>query len=173
MTEFLGSGLMLAGVAAAAGAAAWRLFRNYSGSNLPELPEGESDRYRVLARLASSEDLRFLRAAPGFRPELAARFRRDRRRIYRMFLREIAADFRRLHARARVLVTEAPGEHAELVERLMRQQVLYWRSLALIELRLALTWTELPEAAVGKLLAGMEELRASLARATSVPDPVM
>jgi len=53
-----------------------------------------------MTRLLGSEDLDFLKAQVGYTPELGRKFSRDRRRIFRLYLRELSADFQRLHQHA-------------------------------------------------------------------------
>lgn len=105
-----------------------------------ELDQAEFSRarYEPMARLMSDEDLVFLKSQPGFRPELGKKYNRERRRIFRLYLQELAWDFHRLHAHAREIVAGLPAEHSPLVGILMRQQVRFWYELAAIELRLSL-----------------------------------
>jgi hypothetical protein len=95
-------------------------------------------RYEPMGRLMSDEDLLFLKAQPGFRPEMGKKFSRERRRIFRLYLEELAADFHRLHAQARSIVASLPADHAPLVGMLIRQQVRFWYEMTAIEMRLSL-----------------------------------
>ncbi len=95
-------------------------------------------RYEPMARLLSEEDLVFLKAQPGFKPEIEKKFIRERRRIFRLYLQELAGDFHRLHAHARFMVASLPSESSPLVGMLVRQQVRFWYELAAIEMRLSL-----------------------------------
>jgi hypothetical protein len=95
-------------------------------------------RYEPMARLMTEEDLLFLRSQPGFRPEMAKSFIRDRRRIFRLYLKELAGDFHRLHMHARVAVASLPSEHSPLVGMLIRQQVRFWYEMAAVEIHLSL-----------------------------------
>lgn len=100
------------------------------------------DRYEPMARLMNGEDLLFLKSQPGFRPELGKKFCQERRRIFRLYLQELAADFHRLHAHARLMVASMPADHSPLVGMLIRQQARFWYEMAAIELRLSLHWME-------------------------------
>src|SRR5579863_311793 len=62
------------------------------------------DRYQPMERLMAEEDLAFLKSQPGYRAEMGVRWKRERRRIFRLYLAELKADFRRLHIHARELV---------------------------------------------------------------------
>lgn len=95
-------------------------------------------RYEPMARLMNDEDLRFLSAQPGFRPEIGKKFVRERRRIFRLYLQELARDFHRLHAHAREVVASLPAENSALVGMLIRQKFRFWYEMTALELRLSL-----------------------------------
>jgi hypothetical protein len=95
-------------------------------------------RYEPMARLMNDEDLRFLKTQPGFKPEMGKKFIRERRRIFRLYLRELAGEFHRLHAHARAVVASLPSEHSPLVGMLLRQQLRFRYEMAAVELRLSL-----------------------------------
>ncbi len=106
------------------------------------MDEGEFSfaRYEPMAHLLGDEDLEFLKAQPGFRPELGREFRRGRRRIFRLYLQELDRDFRRLHAHARAVVASLPAEHSAMVGVLLRGQVRFWYEMAVLEMRLTFHW---------------------------------
>jgi hypothetical protein len=176
MNELISGAAVLAGtMAVGTGLFLARVLTRYRGPG-KSLGEEETkfagvslSRYRVMARLSSSEDLQFLRSLPGFREEMAARLGREQRRIYRLYLRDLAADFRRLHASARALVSHAPAENAELVGMLAGCQFRFWRNLAIIEARLALGAIGIQGADAGALIGNVDELRAALSRASALP----
>lgn len=95
-------------------------------------------RYEPMARLMNDADLLFLKSQPGFRPEIAKKFTRDRRRIFRLYLQELALDFHRLHAHAREVVAGLPAENSELVGMLIRQKFRFWYEITALEVRLSL-----------------------------------
>src|SRR5579862_7271657 len=72
-------------------------------------------RYQPMERLLAEEDFLFLASQPGYTPEIGAKLRRERRRIFRLYLRELAHDFLHLHAEARRMVADSKAEHADLV----------------------------------------------------------
>lgn len=103
-----------------------------------EQREFSLDRFEPMVRLLSEEDFLFLKAQPGFKPEIGKKFLRERRRIFRLYLRELAAEFHRLHAYARSIVATLPTENSALVGMLMRQQVRFWYEISALELRVSL-----------------------------------
>ncbi|HEX5431162.1 MAG TPA: hypothetical protein VFW83_04300 [Bryobacteraceae bacterium] len=137
------------------------------------------ERYAPMARLLSGEDLEFLRERRECAPHLAARWERARKRIFRMYLRDLAADFQCLHARARALAAESPEEYSDLVSVLMRQQLVFWRALAGIELHLAVRSFGIKPgfgirpADLTGLTGAIEALRAEIARSTALCSPLV
>jgi len=121
------------------------------------------ERYAPMVRLLSVEDFEFLASQPGYRPEIALKLRRSRRRIFRLYLRELASDFHRLHARARKMVSESGEEHAALVGVLIRQQLTFWRTMLAIEFRM-MTPGLAGGIEVRALVHGIEAMRADVAR---------
>ena len=121
-------------------------------------------RYEPMSRLLSEEDFEFLSSQPGYRPEIGERFRKDRRRIFRMYLRELAADFHQLHASARQMAANSPEANAGLVGVLLRQQFTFWRAMAGIEIRLLVPGVKLD---VRGLVEALDAMRADLNRLTA------
>lgn len=172
MSEWLGFGLIAAmalAIAMTAGLAFVRIkgYKHAARGNRSPAEAQDPPSYEPLARLMGDADLEFLRRQAPCGSEIAAEWNRARRRIARLFLDEIAADFRSLHARARALVAEAPEQYAGLAQSLMRQQFAFWRIMAKIEVRLWLNRAGLG-AAEGRALAQMiEALRSEIARSTA------
>ena len=65
------------------------------------------EKYRPMERLLQEGDFRFLAAQPGFSPRLGRRFRTERRRIFRGYLRNLRMDFARLSLALRVLIVHS------------------------------------------------------------------
>jgi hypothetical protein len=123
-------------------------------------------RYEPMGKLLADEDFLFLAAQPGYRPEIGTELRRERRRIFRLYLRELSGDFHRLHAEARRMVSASTSDQSELVALLLRQQLAFWRGMAAIEVRLALGGLIAVDAQ--GLIESIEAMRVALAR-LSVP----
>jgi hypothetical protein len=126
------------------------------------------DRYQPMGRLMAEEDLVFLKSQPGYRAEMGARWKRERRRIY---LAELKADFRRLHAQARELVAGSGADAAPLVEVLVKQQLTFATAIAALEFRLALQWIGIGHVDIAPLIQMVEAMRVDLAQRTA-PQPV-
>lgn len=119
-------------------------------------------RYEPMKRLLSEEDFEFLKSRPGIRPAMVRRLRAQRRRIFRVYLRELASDFNRLHRDARLLLATAPEEYSELVGVLMGLQMRFWSALAAVELRLTVHALGIGRIDVSGLLAPLEALNAAV-----------
>jgi hypothetical protein len=123
-------------------------------------------RYEPMARLMSDEDLVFLKSQPGFRPEIGRKFSRERRRIFRLYLQELAGDFHRLHAHARAIVSTLPADNSPLVGMLLRQQVRFWYEMAAIEMRLSCEWMPASPVHVRGLVDALATMHAEISRVT-------
>ncbi len=148
-----------------------RIWRQHQGKRMIS-GFGESigfsvSRYQPMEYLLSEEDFAFLVSQPGYEPDIGARWKRERRRIFRLYLDELKRDFQRLHAEARVMAANADGESSELVGILMRQQVTFWRAMAVLEVRLALRAAGIGKVNVRPLLELLEAMRADLARVSA------
>ncbi len=125
------------------------------------------DRYQPMGRLMAEEDLVFLKSQPGYRAEMGERWKRERRRIFRLYLAELKADFRRLHARARELVAASGADSAPLLEILMKQQFTFMMATTALEFRLMLQWIGVGRVDITPLIELVEAMRVDLAQRTA------
>ena len=116
------------------------------------------ERYEPMIRLLAGDDLEFLRRHTSC-AKIAVRWERTQRRIFRLYLRDLAADFHELHAQCRALVAESPEQYSELVGVLMRQQVTFWRAVASLECRLALSAIGIGRVDPRRLISAVEAMR--------------
>ena len=133
-----------------------------------EFPSGfPPSRYEAASRLLAADDFQFLAGQPGYRREIGKKFLRGRRRIFRMYVRELAIDFKRVHAGARRMIAEAPEECSVQVATLMRQQAYFWWAMFVLESRLLLPGR--PQADVTPLIQAVQAVRADLNRVSARP----
>jgi hypothetical protein len=97
-------------------------------------------------------------------PKVAALWECSQGRIIRLYLKELAADFHRLHADVRVLVAESPEQYAGLVPLLFRQRFTFWRTPAMLELRWALGGWKVGKINVAELVRVIEGLQREISR---------
>ena len=125
------------------------------------------DRYQPMGRLMAEEDLAFLKSQPGYRAEMGARWKRERRRIFRVYLAELKADFRRLHAHARDVLAASGADSAPLAGVLMKQQFTFLMATTALEFRLALQWIGIGRVDVTPLIELVEAMRVDLMQRTA------
>ena len=96
------------------------------------------ERYRPMMRLLDQRDLDFLRSQPGFTPRMAARFRAQRSRVFRGYLRHLSVDFHRVCTAVKFLMLQSKRDRPDLAAVLVRQQTLFAFGMATVEARLFL-----------------------------------
>ena len=116
-------------------------------------------RYRPMIRLLQEEEFAF---ACGNR-QLVRRMQRQRRQIFRSYLRCLAKDYGHLLTGIRLIMVQSPVDRPELAITLLRSQTSFTLSLCRIELRLWLFVPGLRNVDVSGLLGAVEALRATQA----------
>jgi len=132
-----------------------------------EVPEFSIENYSGMGDLLSEDALAYLQSRRGFRPAMAARWRRDRCRLFRAYLAELKLDFRRLHARARRFVTHSDEASSALVGVLMRQEMVFLWAVARVEFRLVLYRAGIGNVSLAPLVELIETMRLDLAEHTA------
>jgi hypothetical protein len=151
----------------------WALTRMVLRRGRPAIWQGDNsegfslDRYQPMGCLLAEEDLLFLKSQPGYRAEIGVRWKRERRRIFRMYLDELKNDFRRLHAQAREIVAHSEADSADLVEVLMKQQMTFLWATTALEFRLMLQQVGVGKVDVGPFIELIEAMRVDLAQRTA------
>ena len=84
------------------------------------IDEASVERYRPMLRLLSSEDLRFLREQPGFRPQMEAKLRSQRCQLFREYLGGLEADFRRVCTALKLLMVQSEYDRPDLAATLVQ-----------------------------------------------------
>ncbi len=96
-----------------------------------------SESYRPMERLLHDRDEAFLESQEGFDPSMRTRLRRERKSIFRAYLRHLSHDYSEFHAAARFLVAHCPSDRPDLAFALMRHSLRFWSSIAI-----AWVWVE-------------------------------
>ncbi len=174
--------LLLLGLVAAMGAGVvltlWRLTRSgprrldWSRDSELLLSTGSAlETYQPMSRLFAEEDLEFLATQVGFRPALEKRLRRQRKQVFRLYLREVRADFARIYALARAIIPLS--QNPAFAGLVTRQAASFYVLLAIIRLRCMLGWYRHVSVETIDLVTAFERLReaarASAAVLTAVP----
>ena len=124
-------------------------------------------RYRPMQRLLSTDDYEFLRRQPGFHPAIARRLLKDRRRIFRAYLRNMKRDFNRFHRIATFMVIYATQERPELIVLLQQHRRSFRRAYVTVQLRLALHVVAGAPVDVAPLIHALDGMRVQLSLAAA------
>jgi len=148
------------------GVVAWMLVRRRRASVdvIDEEWVFDIEHYRAMETLLAQEDLVFLQSQPGYRAEMGDRWERERLRIFRLYFAELKYDFRRLHAKARLLVAHTDADSADLVWMLLRQRWIFALRTANLQVRLALAWAGIGKVDATPLIELLEAMRADVSR---------
>ncbi|MBZ5620390.1 MAG: hypothetical protein LAQ69_16945 [Acidobacteriia bacterium] len=145
-----------------------------SGGSLPVtaewIDELSIEFYQPMIRLLDGEDLKFLRSQPGFTPEMAAKLRIQRCRIFRGYLRCLNADFGRICAAMKVLMVQSRDDRPDLAAALVRQQARFMSGMLMVQFRLFLYRWGVGAVDVSALVTVFDLMRLELR--TLVPDAV-
>ncbi len=126
-----------------------------------------------MERLLAAEDVAFLAAQPGFTRAMRRRFLAERRRIFRVYLRNVARDFERLHRAARVLMLCAPYDRPDYAAALVRERLRFERMLMLIRWRLLVNRMSGASVEVSGLVNALGAMNAQVRSLAAAPVTIM
>ena len=118
--------------------------------------------YRPMQRLLSEADLKYLAAQPGITAKTVKQLRRERRRIFRAYLRNLVRDFHRLHLAARMTLLYAPEDRPDLAQALLRQRALFTWAVLTVECRLLLHAAGFGPVDVTNLIGALDDMRLNI-----------
>jgi hypothetical protein len=104
----------------------------------PEARSFEAGDYSPMKRLFADEEIEFLRSQAGYEPGIERRFRKQRKAIFRLYLRRLECDYRRMSAALRELIVSAPEDQSALLAELARQDRLFRWGLLRVRVGVAL-----------------------------------
>ena len=135
------------------------LARQKSTSSMEELPVLSPGKYRPMERLLGEEDFRFLAAQPGYTPQLGRRFRSERRRLFRGYLRNLRKDFGRVTTACHLLLIHSASDRKDLASALLRQRLTFNLAMLGVQGRLLLHAAGVGAVDVSSLVESFENLR--------------
>ena len=94
------------------------------------------ERYRPMLRLLHQEDLHFLRAQPGFTPNMAAKFRVQRCQLFQEYLRHLDYDFKRICVALKGLIVQSEYDRPDLASVLVRNQMTFACGMMMVRFQL-------------------------------------
>lgn len=115
-----------------------------------------------MERLLNEGDFRFLATQPGFSPQMGRRFRAQRRRIFRSYLRNLRMDFGRMSVAVQALILHAAEDRGDLAAALMRQRLMFTLGMLAIEARLLLHAVGVAAVDVGDMVESFETMQAQI-----------
>jgi hypothetical protein len=120
------------------------------------------EKYRVMERLLHESDFRFLATQPGFSPQMGRRFRAQRRRIFRSYLRNLRKDFGVMSLAVQALILHAGEDRGDLAVALMRQRLVFMLGMLAIEARLLLHAVGVGAVDVGDMVESFQAMQAQI-----------
>jgi hypothetical protein len=120
------------------------------------------EKYRPMERLLQGDDFRFLAGQPGFSPQLGRRFRTERRKIFRGYLRNLRKDFNRLSSAFRILVVHSVEDRGDLAASLVRMRVMFALGMLAVEGRLLLHASGVGVVDVSGLVASLDTMQTQM-----------
>jgi hypothetical protein len=120
------------------------------------------EKYRPMERLLQEQDFRFLATQPGFSPQLGRRFRTERRRIFRGYLRNLKKDFGRVSLAFRILIVHSVEDRGDLAASLVRLRLMFAIGMLAVEGRLLLHAAGLGTVDVSGLVASLETMQGQM-----------
>lgn len=168
---------LVAAIAVGFGIVLRRLHRTPVGTLFPDFEDDvdngvlspgrfSPETYRPMSRLFAGEDFTFL---AGSAPQMVPRLRRCRRRVLRLYLRELRADFARVYAICRMLAPTSSDPH--FATRITQQALSFYGLLLIVEMRCALGWFLPVRVDTAELVNAFDVLRQA-AQASLAPQPV-
>ena len=149
------------------GVAVLLLYRTLASRQNGEVPMDQSlvlapGKYRPMERLLQEEDFRFLASQPGFSARLGRRFRTERRRVFRAYLRSLSMDFGRVSKACQMLVIHAAEDRGDLAKGIIRQRLMFALGILAVEGRLLLHAAGVGAVDVRDLVESLETMQAQI-----------
>ncbi len=123
------------------------------------LDEFSIEKYRPMLRLLATDDYDFLAMQAGQSLSTIRKLRRERRKIFRAYLRSLAADFQRLHLAGKMLLVYSTEDRSEFASRLFQQKITFSLAMLNVHFHLALHTLGFGIVDVRTLLGSVESLR--------------
>lgn len=126
-------------------------------------------RYRPMMRLLDGSDFEIVNSIGD--PRLTRRVKRQRRAIFRGYLRCLSRDHARLCAHIRAAALESPVDCSPLLLEVYRAEMRFRMTMAAVNFRLVLHAVGLPNVAASGLMYSFEVLRQRAELTVAEPNP--
>jgi hypothetical protein len=121
-----------------------------------------ADRYGPMMRLLDEGDFNYLREQPGYTPQMGARFRAQRSRLFLAYLSWIKADFARLSTALKILTLQSKDDRPDLAAAVLRHRAAFAFGLAAVHVRVVFYQLGLCGVNVRAVLQPIEAMRLDL-----------
>lgn len=128
------------------------------------------ERYKVMERLLDEHDCRMFFERTHSRA-MERQFRLRRIRIFREYLRQLSADFRRVTGAVKLVMVGAPVDRLDLAHVLMKQQITFAAGMVSVEYRLFLYRHDWGGVNTARLTESVRQLRDQLQSVTALAQP--
>jgi hypothetical protein len=142
--------------------------RKESSFSMDELPVLSSRRYQPMERLLREDDFRFLAAQPGYTPRVGRRFRSERRRVFRGYLKNLSKDFRQVAMACHLLLIHSAVDRRDLASALFRQRLTFSLAMLGVEGRLLLHAAGVGTVDVSGLVESLETMQEQIRSMVSI-----
>lgn len=120
------------------------------------------EKYRPMQRLLNEWDFEFLAKQPGYTVQIEARLRRQRRQIFRMYLRQLYGDFNRLLSIGRFMVLASPEDRSDLEQTMTQLRFRFYWNWVCAQIFISIHPLPAGSASARKLVGALELLQESL-----------
>jgi hypothetical protein len=145
------------------------LSRQKSTTSMDELLILSPAKFRPMERLLREDDFKFLAAQPGYSSRLGRRFRSERRRVFRVYLRNLSEDFRRVALACHLLMIHSAVDRRDLASALLRQRLTFALGMLAIEGRLLLHAAGIGTVDVRGLVASLGAVQDQIRAMAAIP----
>lgn len=125
--------------------------------------------YRPMLRLLAEDDYEYFASQKGVSAKAVEELRQERRRVFKLYLRNLVKDFHRLHLAARMTLIYSSEDRPELAQTLLRQRAIFTWAVLMVEVRLVLHAFGLGAVDVGQLLGALEDMRTNIGSLAATP----
>jgi len=115
--------------------------------------------YRPMQRLLNEDDYAFLEAQPGYRLSIGKQLRAERKKIFRIYLRQLIGDFNRLVRVAEFLLVHSHDDRPDLVRAIQFIRVRFYCNIVKTELSLLLPVAAWKGSAAVSLIESLSQMR--------------
>jgi hypothetical protein len=171
VTYILVVATVLAILALVIGHQLWRLLHPLKGPSFSPrwFAKYSVVRYRPMERVLGEADFEFLSRQPGVDKKTLRAWRAERRDIFRVYLRDIAADFGRLHSAARILVLTSSEDRPDLAMTLLKLRATFAYAMLAMQWRLAMDAVGVRGLDIRPLVEALDGMRGELAHLMPAP----